>query len=89
MAISHMALGPGELKNDEKRAITPRRVIRFTSKLFDYQLYCNHIFFFKNYFWKFGCASGHQRPLLAVASCCICIENIVISIIDKDKSRVN
>jgi hypothetical protein len=23
----------GELKNDEKRAITPRRVIRFTSKL--------------------------------------------------------
>jgi hypothetical protein len=25
--------GPGELKNDEKRAITPRRVIRFTSKL--------------------------------------------------------
>jgi hypothetical protein len=29
----HMALGPGELKNDEKRAITPRRVIRFTSKL--------------------------------------------------------
>ena len=24
---------PGELKNDEKRAITPRRVIRFTSKL--------------------------------------------------------
>jgi hypothetical protein len=28
-----MALWPGELKNDEKRAITPRRVIRFTSKL--------------------------------------------------------
>jgi hypothetical protein len=27
------ALGPGELKNDEKRAITPRRVIRFNSKL--------------------------------------------------------
>jgi hypothetical protein len=26
-------LGPGELKNDEKRAITPRRVIKFTSKL--------------------------------------------------------
>jgi hypothetical protein len=25
--------GSGELKNDEKRAITPRRVIRFTSKL--------------------------------------------------------
>ena len=25
--------GPGELKNDQKRAITPRRVIRFTSKL--------------------------------------------------------
>jgi hypothetical protein len=25
--------GPGELKNYEKRAITPRRVIRFTSKL--------------------------------------------------------
>jgi hypothetical protein len=25
--------GPGELKNDEKRAITPRRVIIFTSKL--------------------------------------------------------
>jgi hypothetical protein len=25
--------GPGELKNDEKRAITPRRVIKFTSKL--------------------------------------------------------
>ena len=24
---------PGELKNDEKRAITPRREIRFTSKL--------------------------------------------------------
>jgi hypothetical protein len=24
---------PGELKNDEKRAITPRWVIRFTSKL--------------------------------------------------------
>jgi hypothetical protein len=23
--------GPGELKNDEKRTITPRRVIRFTS----------------------------------------------------------
>jgi hypothetical protein len=23
--------GSGELKNDEKRAITPRRVIRFTS----------------------------------------------------------
>jgi hypothetical protein len=23
--------GPGELKNEEKRAITPRRVIRFTS----------------------------------------------------------
>jgi hypothetical protein len=33
MAIPHMALGPGELKNDEKRAITLRRVIRFTSKL--------------------------------------------------------
>jgi hypothetical protein len=31
MAIPHMALGPGELKNDEK--ITPRQVIRFTSKL--------------------------------------------------------
>jgi hypothetical protein len=30
MAIPHMQ---GELKNDEKRAITPRRVIRFTSKL--------------------------------------------------------
>ena len=27
--------GPGELKNDEKRAITPRRVIRLTSKLQD------------------------------------------------------
>jgi hypothetical protein len=25
--------GSGELKNDEKRAITPRQVIRFTSKL--------------------------------------------------------
>ena len=25
--------GSGELKNDEKRGITPRRVIRFTSKL--------------------------------------------------------
>jgi hypothetical protein len=25
--------GPGELKNDEKRAITPTRVIRSTSKL--------------------------------------------------------
>ena len=25
--------GSGELKNDEKRAITPRWVIRFTSKL--------------------------------------------------------
>jgi hypothetical protein len=25
--------GSGELKNDEKRAITPRRVFRFTSKL--------------------------------------------------------
>ena len=25
--------GPGELKNDEKGGITPRRVIRFTSKL--------------------------------------------------------
>jgi hypothetical protein len=25
--------GPGELKNDEKRTITPRRVIRFTLKL--------------------------------------------------------
>ena len=35
MAIPHMALtlGPYELKNDEKRAIIPRRVIRFTSKL--------------------------------------------------------
>jgi hypothetical protein len=31
MAIPHMALS--ELKNDEKRAITPRRVIRITSKL--------------------------------------------------------
>jgi hypothetical protein len=30
MAIPHMK---GEIKNDEKRAITPRRVIRFTSKL--------------------------------------------------------
>jgi hypothetical protein len=30
MAIPHM---PGELKNDEKRAITPRRVIKSTSKL--------------------------------------------------------
>jgi hypothetical protein len=28
-----MAIPPGELKNDEKRAKTPRRVIRFTSKL--------------------------------------------------------
>jgi hypothetical protein len=25
--------GPGELKNDEKRTIPPRQVIRFTSKL--------------------------------------------------------
>ena len=25
--------GPGELTNDEQRVITPRRVIRFTSKL--------------------------------------------------------
>jgi hypothetical protein len=24
--------GPGELKNDEKRAITPRRVFRFTAR---------------------------------------------------------
>jgi hypothetical protein len=31
MAIPHF--GPGELKNYEKRAITPRQVIRFTSKL--------------------------------------------------------
>ena len=30
---SHGPFGPGELKNDEKKAITPRRVIRFTSKL--------------------------------------------------------
>ena len=29
MAIPHMS----ELKNDEKRGTTPRRVIRFTSKL--------------------------------------------------------
>jgi hypothetical protein len=28
-----MPFGSGELKNDEKRGITPRRVIRFTSKL--------------------------------------------------------
>ena len=28
--------GSGELKNDEKRAITPRWVIRFTSKLQGY-----------------------------------------------------
>ena len=33
MTIPHMAFGPGELNSDEKRAITPRRVIRFTSKL--------------------------------------------------------
>jgi hypothetical protein len=33
MAIPHMPFGPSELKNDEKRAITPRRVIKFTSKL--------------------------------------------------------
>jgi hypothetical protein len=26
-------IGSGELKNDEKRGTTPRRVIRFTSKL--------------------------------------------------------
>ena len=25
--------GPGELKNDETRAITPRRVFRFTARL--------------------------------------------------------
>jgi hypothetical protein len=30
MAILYMALWTGELKNDEKRAITPRRVIKFT-----------------------------------------------------------
>jgi hypothetical protein len=37
MAIPHMALalGPCELKNYEKRAIIPRRVIRFISKLQD------------------------------------------------------
>jgi hypothetical protein len=29
----YLTFGPGEQKNDEKRAITPRRVIRFTSKL--------------------------------------------------------
>jgi hypothetical protein len=28
MAIPHMPFGSGELKNDEKRAITPRRVIK-------------------------------------------------------------
>ena len=33
MAIPHMAFGSGELKHDEKRAIIPRQVIRFTSKL--------------------------------------------------------
>jgi hypothetical protein len=33
MAILYMALWTGELKNDEKRAITPKWVIRFTSKL--------------------------------------------------------
>ena len=35
MAIPHIIwpFGSGELKNDEKRGITPRRVIRFTSKL--------------------------------------------------------
>jgi hypothetical protein len=31
--ITPWPFGSGELKNDEKRAITPRRVIRFTSKL--------------------------------------------------------
>jgi hypothetical protein len=31
MAIPHMALGPGELKNDEKRAITPVFSLHLTS----------------------------------------------------------
>jgi hypothetical protein len=31
--LKYLTFGPGELKNDEKRAITPRRVIRFTSQL--------------------------------------------------------
>ena len=34
--------GSGELKNDEKRAITPRRVIRFTSKCRSWQ--AEHVF---------------------------------------------
>ena len=33
MAIHNVPRMQGELKNDEKRAITPRRVNRFTSKL--------------------------------------------------------
>jgi hypothetical protein len=33
MAIPHMVCGPGELKHDEKRAITANWVLRFTSKL--------------------------------------------------------
>jgi hypothetical protein len=38
----NLGLGSGELKNHEKRGITPRRVIRFTSKLQGYPIwsYC-------------------------------------------------
>jgi hypothetical protein len=43
--------GPGELKNDEKRAITPRQVIRFTpghvdlDKLNMFSVYTQHLSF--------------------------------------------